>query len=54
MPKDPVRAYMWFYRASMMGTEQAGDRLTLLEAEMTTEQISDAKRLADAWWPGAR
>jgi len=54
VPKDPVRAYMWFYRASMMGTEQAGDRLTLLEAEMTTEQISDAKRLADAWWPGAR
>ncbi len=52
--KDPVRAYMWFYRASMTGTEQVSEGLGLLAAEMTAEQIAEAKRLADAWRPGTR
>ncbi len=54
VPKDLVRAYMWLHRASMMGTEQAGDALSALAAEMTAEQIAEAKRLADAWRPGTR
>jgi hypothetical protein len=43
---------MWYYRASMMGTEQATRHLTDLAAGMTAEQIATAKRLADAWRPG--
>ena len=54
VPKDPVHAYMWLHRASMMGTEQAGDGLKTLAAEMTAAQIAEAKRLADAWRPGER
>jgi len=54
VPKDLVRAYLWLHRASMMGTEQAGDALSALAAEMTAEQIAEAKRLADAWVPGTR
>ena len=53
VPKDLVRAYMWFYRSSMLGTEQAGAMLTGLAAQMTAEQIAEAKRRADEWRPGA-
>ncbi len=53
-PKDPVRAYMWFHLSSMMGTEQAGEILAGLAAEMTAGQIAEAKRLADTWRPGAQ
>ncbi len=52
-PRDLVRAYMWFYRSSMMGTERAGEMLTGLGAQMTAEQIAEAKRRADAWRPGS-
>ena len=52
-PRDLVRAYMWWFRSSMMGTERAGEMLAGLGAEMTAEQIAEAKRRADAWRPGS-
>jgi hypothetical protein len=44
---------MWLYRSSMMGAEQAGAMLKVLSADMTGAEIAEAKRLADAWRPGA-
>lgn len=49
-PVDLIRAYVW-YTLAMPKKLEAGIRLELLAEEMTTEQVTKAKRLAAEWQP---
>ncbi len=55
VPKDYVRAYMWLELASL-GSEgerqkRAARYRDLIAKEMTRQQVSDARRLAQDWEP---
>lgn len=53
VPRDVVPAYKWFHMALMQGAEEAAPAIETLAAEMTSEQIDRAKKMAGAWSPGA-
>jgi len=44
-----VTAYVWYSLASRSGTEQAGAKVTELEARMTPQQLGEARRRVEAW-----
>lgn len=46
-----VQAYMWATLAAQQGLDQAIQALTMLEKDMTPEQIAEGRGLADAWKP---
>lgn len=48
VPRDLVRAYSWFNLAAAQGHPQAKRNLSIIESQMTSEQIVIAKRLRDA------
>lgn len=50
VPQDYVQAAKWFILAQAEGMKKAGSLLTPIENRMTTEQISEAQRLAQEWW----
>ncbi len=49
VPQDYVAAYMWFLVSTQAGVEHNRDALTMLERRMSSEQITEAKRRAQAW-----
>ena len=49
VPEDSVLAYMWFDLAARSGWEKALDARKELEAKMSRDQITDAKRMAREW-----
>ncbi len=56
MPQDPVMAYMWLDLAAGSGAVHAGaiyaDAVSyrdMVAAEMTPEQLAEARRLAEEW-----
>ncbi|MDH3469377.1 MAG: SEL1-like repeat protein, partial [Gammaproteobacteria bacterium] len=46
VPKNFVKAYMWYNLAAAQGLTEAGDGRDKLELRMTSRQISDAQRLS--------
>lgn len=44
---DPVEAYAWFARAAGNGNELAGRMLTALSAELSRDQLAQARRLIE-------
>lgn len=50
-PKDNVKAYMWYSLAVATGAQRAPEFLEKIAQKMTTEQIDEAKRLANEWKP---
>ena len=46
VPKNFVKAYMWYNLAAAQGITEAGDGRDELELKMTARQISDAQRLS--------
>lgn len=44
-----VMAYVWYSLASRSGTEQAGTKVSEIEARMTPEQLGQARKQVDAW-----
>lgn len=49
LPKDLVQAHMWFEIAIASGEESVRPMLELAANKMTTLQIEEAQRLAEAW-----
>ncbi len=47
--QDYVQAYQWAFLAAEQGMDPALEALAMLEREMTTAQIEEAKALARAW-----
>jgi hypothetical protein len=52
--KDLVRAYMWADLAFVSGERRAGTLRESLEAAMTPEQITEARRRSRQWKPERR
>ena len=46
---DPIKAYKWFYLAEKLGDYGASEKREFIESRMTPEQLSEAKRIVDAW-----
>jgi len=46
---DLVKAHMWLNLAAAQGSYEANFRFEYLSAQMTSEQIAKAKRLAQEW-----
>lgn len=44
-----VTAYVWYSLAARSGTEQAGAKVSELEARMTPAQMGEARKRIDAW-----
>ena len=51
VPKDLVRAHMWWILASKRGHLLAGITMRKLRDEFTDEQVGEAVRLAKEWKP---
>jgi outer membrane protein assembly factor BamE (lipoprotein component of BamABCDE complex) len=49
---DPVRAWVWYSLAAQNGDAQAAEQLYRVTAELTAEQLDEAKRQLAAWKPG--
>jgi uncharacterized protein len=49
MPKDTVRAYMWFDIALAQGMKEAGGSLVEVSKSMTPDQLAEATKLSRAW-----
>ena len=47
--KNLVEAYKWLSLAEQGGYQDTQHALDLLKPKMTSEQIAEAQRLADAW-----
>lgn len=41
--KDMLTAYIWYYFSHQNGMKEAGERLALLELQLTNEQLNEAK-----------
>ena len=50
VPKDYVKAHMWFSLAKAEGHEGAAKSLDMVKEEMNTTQIDEAQKLAAEWW----
>jgi TPR repeat protein len=51
VPKDVVTAMMWLDVAAAQGYEEVLEQRAILAKYMTSEQIVEAKKLADEWHP---
>jgi TPR repeat protein len=51
VPQDYVMAHMWFNLAAALGDEKALKTRDALAKNMTSEQITEAQRLAREWKP---
>ena len=49
--KDVVQAYKWAFLSAQQGVEQAILAVEFLDRQLTSEQIQEAKRLANEWTP---
>jgi hypothetical protein len=49
---SPVRAWVWYSLAAQNGDGQAAEQLTRVTAELTLEQLEEAKRQLVEWKPG--
>src|SRR5262249_30397381 len=52
--QGPVQARCWFTLAAAQGQSHASDAVRQLERSMRPEQVSAARRLAEAWRPKER
>ncbi|HYQ73132.1 MAG TPA: tetratricopeptide repeat protein, partial [Gammaproteobacteria bacterium] len=53
VPKDPVKAYMWYRLAASRGDYMmASEQVRRLHEKQTTEQLSHAEYLIQEWSPG--
>lgn len=50
--QDPVRAWVWYSLAVQGGDAQAAQQLVRVTAELTPEQLEEARRQLVAWKPG--
>ena len=41
--KNPSTAYVWYYFSHQNGMKEAEERLTLLESQLTSEELNEAK-----------
>ena len=51
VPRDYVRAHMWFSLAVAQGEQRAITTLKMVERRMTPAQINEAQKLARDWKP---
>ena len=51
VPKDAVEAYKWFNLSAAIGIEDAKRLRTVLEAELTQEQIAEGQKLSREFKP---
>jgi TPR repeat protein len=51
--QDYVRAHMWFNLSASRGDTEAAENRSIVENEMTLEQIAEAQKLARQWKPTA-
>ncbi len=51
VPRDYVRAYMWYNLSAAQGNKAAIKSRQMLEFSMSHEQIAEAQRLAREWSP---
>ena len=51
VPKNSVEAYKWLNLAAANGYEDAIKRRSILERQMTRDQIAEAQRLSAGWQP---
>lgn len=49
---DPVRAWVWYSLAAQGGDAQAKEQLSQVTAELTPEQLAEARQQLAAWQPG--
>ena len=49
VPKDLVKAYMWFLFADTQGYERAKEALDMTKKYLSSGQIAEAERLAVRW-----
>jgi uncharacterized protein len=49
VPQNETYFYMWFYIAKLNGDTFAKINDTAIQKQLTTEQITDGKKLAKAW-----
>jgi hypothetical protein len=54
VPKDLVRAHMWFNLAAASGQDGAADARRKKESYMTKEQVAEAEKLAREWYEAHR
>jgi uncharacterized protein YceK len=52
LKRDPVRAWVWYSLAAQKGDALATEQLSKVTAELTPEQLEEAKRQLEAWQPG--
>jgi len=51
VPKDLVSAYKWFNLSAAQGLELARANRSLIEKQMTHDQIAEGQRLSREWKP---
>ncbi len=51
VPRDKVRAYMWFNLSAAQGRESAAAFRDLIARSLTPAQIAEAQKLAREWKP---
>lgn len=51
VPQDHVQALMWFNLAAAQGKDGAAALRDLIARRMTSEQIAEARKLANEWKP---
>jgi TPR repeat protein len=49
---DPVRAWVWYSLAAQGGDAQAMEQLSRVTAELTPEQLAEARQQLAEWQPG--
>ena len=49
VPKDYVKAYMWWSLAKALGANRAADNLDTVKKHMTPAEIAEAQALATEW-----
>lgn len=49
VPRDYVQAYMWLHLSYLQGSAKAGWSRDQISFEMTSEQIIEARKKAEAW-----
>ena len=46
---DPIKAYKWFNLAEQLGDYGASEKREFIATRMTPEQLSEARRVVEAW-----
>ena len=50
LPKNNIKAYMWFKIAKVLGRDLSLEKEAKLRSGMTSEQVTESQRLATEWW----